>query len=87
LVLKSTRLIHTSLGDGWGSATVLDGTRAAATSLNGLDNRHGGSVTWNDLAEDDVTAIEPAGDNGGDKELRSVAVEIESVDCSADCQT
>lgn len=55
---------------------MLDGTRAAATGLNRLDNTHrGGVVAWN-LAKDDVTAIEPAGDNGGDEELGAVAANI-----------
>lgn len=78
--VEKSRLRDTGLGDGWGSATVLDGTRAAAASLNGLHDGHGGSVAWDDLAEDDVTAIEPAGDDGGDEELGSVAVQTESVD-------
>jgi hypothetical protein len=31
-------------------------------------------VALKDLAEDDVAAIEPAGDNGGDEELRTVCI-------------
>jgi hypothetical protein len=70
-----TRLKLASGGDGGGSTTATDGTRAGAASLDGLDDAHRGLVTVGDGAKDDVTAIEPAGDDGGDKELRTVAVE------------
>jgi len=53
---------------------MLDGTRLATASLDGLDNAHGGAVTSWDLAEDDVTSVEPRGDNSGDEELGAVAV-------------
>ena len=67
------RLLDTRLGDGWGSSLVLDGARLAANSLDRLDDAHGGSVTLGDLAEDDVTAIEPRSHDSGDKELRAIA--------------
>jgi hypothetical protein len=73
----TTRLELASGGDGGGSTTATDGTGGRTASLDGLDDGHGGGVTVGDLAEDDVTAIEPAGDDGGDEELRAVAVGYE----------
>lgn len=67
------RLLDTGGGDGGGSTLVLDGTGRGAASLDGLDDAHGGGITGNDLAEDDVASVQPAGDNGGDEELRAVA--------------
>lgn len=58
-----------------------DSTRAAAEGLELLDDLHGRLVS--NLAEDDVLAIEPRGDNGGDEELGAVAVDLEvSGSCS-----
>jgi len=71
---QTTRLELASGGDGGGSTTATDGTGAGTASLDGLDDGHGSSVTVGDLAEDDVTAVEPAGDDGGDEELGAVAV-------------
>ena len=50
-----------------GNLDGLDRLAAAANSrvLNFLDN----VVALDDFAEDDVLAIEPRGDNGGDEEL------------------
>jgi hypothetical protein len=48
-------------------------TAATASGLKGLDD--GQRFIVSDLAEDDVLAIEPAGDHGGDEELGSVAIE------------
>lgn len=73
LHVGAIRLLDTGLDDGWGSATVLDGTGRAAASLNGLDDALGGGIIVRDLAEDDVAAVEPAGDDGGDEELGAVA--------------
>jgi hypothetical protein len=50
-------------------ATVIAG------SLDGLD--HGERLVVGNLAEDDVLAIEPAGDDGGDEELGAVAMGTE----------
>jgi len=58
--------------DNGGAGLVLDGTRARADSLEGLDDLHG--LIVGDLAEDDVAAVEPRGDDGGDEELRAVGV-------------
>jgi hypothetical protein len=73
-VHTTTRLELASGGDGGGSTTTTDGTGGGTASLDGLDDGHGGDVTVGDLTEDDVTAVEPAGDDGGDEELRAVAV-------------
>ena len=42
------------------------------SSLQALDNPH--RLLIGDLAENDVLAIEPRGDDSGDEELRAVAV-------------
>ena len=60
----------TTVNDG-GLVAGVDLARAGASSLKGLDNLHGLLVS--DLAEDDVAAVEPRGDNSGDEELRTVA--------------
>lgn len=63
--------------DGGGTLTVLDGTGRGAASLDGLDDGDGLGVS--DLAEDDVAAVEPRGDDGGDEELGAVAAMLVSV--------
>lgn len=63
-------LVGTRLGDGH-TARDLEGAAGRAASLNGLDDVDGLLVS--DLAEDDVAAVEPRGDDGGDEELRAVA--------------
>ena len=55
-----------------GLLAKFDGTTAGASSLEGLDDLH--RVIINDLAEDDVAAVEPASLHGRDEELRAVAV-------------
>ena len=57
--------------DNGGLLVVVDLAGAGAGGLEGLDNVQG--LLVGDLAEDDVLAIEPAGDDGGDEELRAVA--------------
>jgi hypothetical protein len=67
-------LLHLSLAgraNGGDTIAVLDGTAGRAASLNGLDDGDGLGVS--DLAEDDVAAVEPRGDDGGDEELGAVA--------------
>lgn len=51
---------------------VIDLTATAASGLKSLDDHQ--RLLISNLTEDDVLAIEPAGDNGGDEELRAVAV-------------
>ena len=53
---------------------ALDITTAGATRLDALHGPHASSITLWHLAEDDVTTIEPGGDDGGDEELRAVGV-------------
>jgi hypothetical protein len=58
--------------DNSGLLAVHDLTIAVAGSLESIDNSHRRIVS--DLAKDDVLAIEPAGDYGGDEELGAVAI-------------
>jgi len=58
------------LDDGW-LLGVVDLAGAGAGGLNGADDVHG--LVVSDLAEDDVLAVQPAGDDGGDEELGAVA--------------
>jgi hypothetical protein len=67
-------LVDTSSSDGWWALLVLDGTGAGTASLNGLDGTSALEVVFLDLTEDDVAAIEPAGDDGGDEELGAIGV-------------
>ena len=55
-----------------GRLAVLDLASIAAGSLNRPNDPHGLLVS--NLAEDDVLAIQPRGDDGGDEELRAVGV-------------
>lgn len=71
LVLCESFLQLTTVDNG-GTLLVLDSTTAGAGSLKSLDNVHGLLVS--DLAENDVAAVEPRGDNSGDEELRAVGV-------------
>lgn len=73
---KSGSLQSTTVNNG-GAGVVLGGTAAGANSLEGLDNVQGLLVS--NLAENDVAAVEPRGDNGGDEELRAVAVKVVSI--------
>ena len=63
--LQDTRLDNGRL------LVVVDLTAAAAGSLKSLDNVQ--RLLVSNLAEDDVLAIEPAGDDSGNEELRAVA--------------
>lgn len=71
---STTPLLGTALDDGWWAILVLDRATARAARLDALDDGVGGGVAiWN-LAEDDVAAVEPGGDDGGDEELGAVGV-------------
>lgn len=59
---EARRLALTAVGDGDGGLGL---ARAGTLGLDTLDNVH----TLDDLAEDDVLAVQPGGDNGGDEEL------------------
>jgi len=73
--IQSTLLLYTSLQgtavNNGGARLILDLAVITAGGLEGHDNVHGVLV---DLAEDDVAAVQPRGDNGGDEELRAVGV-------------
>jgi len=73
--IQSTLLLYTSLQDtgvgNGGARLILDLAVITAGGLEGHDNGHGVSI---DLAEDDVAAVQPRGDDGGDEELRAVGV-------------
>ena len=69
------RLRLTGGDNGRRALLVFDGTGGAAASFDGTDDLVRLSVTFWDLAEDDVLAIEPACDDGGDEELRAIAVD------------
>ena len=69
---QSTTLQSARLDDG-GALAVLDSTAAGASSLKSLDDLE--RLLVSDLAEDDVAAVEPRGDNSGDEELGAVAMD------------
>lgn len=69
-------LQYTRLDDRW-LLVVVDLSASASSSLKSLDNHQRGLIS--DLTEDDVLAIEPAGNDGGNEELGAVAVEMKSV--------
>ena len=64
--LRNTR------ADNSGLLVKLNLTTVITGSLDGLDNSK--RLLVSDLAKDDVLAIEPAGDNGGDEELGAIAI-------------
>lgn len=68
--MKSTCSRSTTVNDGR-LEVELDLTSARASSLKSLDDIHALLVC--NLTEDDVFAIEPGGNDGGDEELRAVA--------------
>ena len=68
---SNANLQNTGGDNGW-LLVVLDLSGAGASCLKSLDDVEG--LLISDLTEDDVLAIEPAGDNGGDEELGAVAV-------------
>jgi hypothetical protein len=68
---SSSPNLQSTSADNGGALLVLDAARLGADGLKSGDDIHGGLVS--DLAEDDVAAIEPRGDDGGDEELRAVA--------------
>jgi len=62
---------RTAVDDGW-LDLVLNLTRARASRLKLLHDLQGCRVS--NFAEDDVLAIEPGGDDGGDEELGAVGI-------------
>ena len=63
--LQSTRVDH------GGALLELDGAGAGTSGLKSLNNIQG--LLVGDLTEDDVAAIQPGGNDGGDEELGAVA--------------
>jgi len=55
---------------------LLDLTAVVASEFESLHDLE--RLLVGDLAEDDVAAIEPRGDNGGDEELRAVAATVKA---------
>jgi hypothetical protein len=70
--VAAVNLVGTAVDDG-GLELVFDLAGARAGGLELLDDLQAGLIC--DFAEDDVLAIEPGGDDGGDEELRAVAGE------------
>ena len=58
-------------GDNGGALAVLDSTTLRASSLKSSDDVQ--RLLVSNLTEDDVAAVEPRGDDGGDEELGTVA--------------
>lgn len=71
--MVASRSLQLTRGDNGGLGVVLGSTTLATNTLESLDNVHGLLVS--DLAENDVASVEPRGDDGGDEELRAVAME------------
>ena len=67
MIKRKKRLKNTGLGDG---DLGLGLAGLGALVLDSLDDVE----TFDDLAEDDVLAVEPRGDDGGDEELGAVTV-------------
>lgn len=64
-------LVDTRGDNGW-LLVVVDLSTSRSGSLKSLDDGQG--LLISDLTEDDVLAIQPLGDNGGDEELGAVGV-------------
>ena len=60
--------------DNGGPLAVLDGAALRTGGLKGLDDLE--RLRVSDLTEDDVSRVEPRGNDGGDEELRAVAGEV-----------
>lgn len=76
---KNARLIDSlqlARFDDGGAFVVFDGAALGPSSLEGFDDVHG--LLVGDLAENDVSAVEPGGDNSGDEELGAVSGQSES---------
>lgn len=66
--------LSSTLDDRW--VLILDGTAAASAGFNRLNNAHGLGIAVGNLAENDMLAIEPRGDNSGDEELGTVSEKL-----------
>jgi len=72
------KLQGTRLDNGW-FLVVLDLAAAAASGLKSLDDCQ--RLLISNLAENDVLAIEPAGDDSGDEELGAIAIGTKCQPC------
>ena len=72
--VTNTHLLGPALDDRRRAVLVLDVARTRAAGLDALDDGHRLGVAIGDFAEDDVPAVEPGGDDGGDEELAAVGV-------------
>jgi hypothetical protein len=68
------RLQLAGADNGGRALLILNGAATAADGLDGLDDLVRLDIAVGDAAEDDVLAVQPRGDNGGDEELGAVAV-------------
>jgi hypothetical protein len=66
-------LVDARVNNGRWALLVLDGARVGTNSFNGPDNLVRGFIAWDDFTEDDVLAIQPRSDDGGDEELGAIA--------------
>jgi hypothetical protein len=74
MFLHHCYLLDASGSDGRRAVLVLDGAAAGTAGLDRSDRLVGLDIAIGNAAEDDVLAIEPRSDDGGDEELRTVAV-------------
>ena len=73
LAVHARLVSSTGVDDGW-LELKLHLTSSAAGGLELLHDLHAGIIC--DLAEDDVLAIEPGGDDGSDEELGAVTGQV-----------
>ena len=69
-----SHLSDTTLDNRRRAILILNRAAAGPAGLDALDDADGGGVAVGHLAEDDVAAVEPGGDDGGDEELGAVGV-------------
>jgi hypothetical protein len=80
-VIQTLSLASTTVDDG-GLELQLDLSGAAASGLKLLDNLHAGFIC--NFSKDNMFAIEPGSDDGGDEELGTVsAKDVISIETSA----
>lgn len=79
-ILPTCTSLQDTAVDNGGAGLVLDLAVITAGGLEGLDDSHG--LLVGNLAEDDVAAVQPGGDDGGDEELGAVAVDEALEQCA-----
>lgn len=73
-LVRVSTLLGATLDNGWWSILVADRSTRSTATLDALDHPHTLLVTWHDLAEDDVTTVEPRSDDGSDEELAAIGI-------------